>query len=98
MIVEFFREAVSDLEKISDYIAQDNPRRADSFVNEIRIKCKALVHSPNGFPLVARYEEYGIRRRMHGSYVIFYRVEEERIVILRILHGAMDYAAILFGD
>lgn len=96
MIIEFSDEAESDLEQIADYIAQDNPRRALSFVQELRDKCEALAYSPKGFPLVPRYEGHGIRRRVYGNYLIFYRVENEQVVILHVLHGAMDYAAILF--
>lgn len=45
-----------------------------------------------------RYERHGIRRRVHGNYLIFYRVETAKVVIVHILHGAIDYGAILFGD
>lgn len=98
MILEFSSEAESDLEQIADYIAQDNPRRALSFIREVRSKCEDLVESPNGFALVPRYENHGIRRRVHGNYLIFYRVETAKVVIVHILHGATDYSAILFGD
>jgi toxin ParE1/3/4 len=96
MIVEFSDEVESDLEQIADYIAKDSPRRALSFVQELRGKCEALAATPKGLPLVPRYEQHGIRRRVHGSYLIFYRVEGEQIAIVHVLHGAMDYAAILF--
>ncbi|WP_408914414.1 type II toxin-antitoxin system RelE/ParE family toxin [Brucella pseudogrignonensis] len=96
MIVEFSGEAENDLEQIVDYIAKDNPLRALSFVQELRSKCEALAYSPLAFPLVPRYESYDIRRRVHGSYLIFYRVRAEQVVIVHVLHGASDYAAILF--
>lgn len=96
MIVEFSDEAESDLEQIADYIARDSPRRALTFVQELRGKCEALATTPKGFPLVSRYEQHGIRRRVHGNYLIFYRMEDEYVVIVHVLHGAMDYAAILF--
>ena len=96
MIVEFSDEAERELEQIADYIAQDNPRRAFSFIRELRTKCEALASTPNGFPLLPGYEHSGIRRRVHGNYVIFYHVEGERIFVLHVLNGAMDYAAILF--
>jgi toxin ParE1/3/4 len=38
MILEFSNEAESDLEQIADYIAADDPRRALSFVRELRSK------------------------------------------------------------
>jgi plasmid stabilization system protein ParE len=98
MIVELSDEAQGDLEHIADYIARDNPRRALSFVQELRDKCEALAYSALGFPLVPRYERHEIRRRVHGRYLIFYRADTDRVVVLRILHGAMDHVAILFED
>jgi plasmid stabilization system protein ParE len=98
MILEFSSEAENDLEQIADYIAQDNPRRALSFIRELRSKCNDLVDNPNSFALVPRYERHGLRRRVHGNYLIFYRAETARVVIIHILHGATDYGAILFGD
>ncbi|WP_416798093.1 type II toxin-antitoxin system RelE/ParE family toxin [Ciceribacter azotifigens] len=98
MTLEFSNEAENDLEQIADYIARQNPRRALSFVRELRSKCEELVESPNGFGVVPRYERHGIRRRVHGNYLIFYRVENTKVVIVHVLHGATDYGAILFGD
>jgi len=98
MRVEFSKAAELDLEQIGDFIAQDNPRRAFSFICELRDKCEALTDLANSFPLVPRYERYGFRRRVHGNYLIFYRVADDRVSIIRILHGAMDYVDILFED
>jgi len=98
MILEFASEAENDLEQIADHIAKDNPRRALSFVRELRNRSEDLVNSPNGFALVPRYEHHGIRRRVHGNYLIFYRVENEKVVIVHVLKGATDYGALLFGD
>ena len=98
MILEFSDEAEQDLEQIADYIARDNPRRALSFILELRTRCEELLDTPNGFAIVPRYERYGIRRRVHGNYLIFYRVETAKVVIVHILHGATDYGAILLGD
>jgi toxin ParE1/3/4 len=51
---------------------------------------------PEAFPLVPGHHKSGIRRRVHGNYLIFYKVARERIVVIRVLHGAMDYEARLF--
>lgn len=92
MNVQITTEAEDDLERIGDYIAQDNPRRALSFIAKLRDKCIGLAEMYEAFPLVPRY---GLRRRVHGNYVIFYKVETDRIVVIHVLHGAMDYPAIL---
>ena len=96
MIVHLSAEAEADLESIGDYIAQDNPMRAVSLVQELRAKCMDLSDMPDAFPLVPRYERRGIRRRVHGNYLIFYRGKTDRVVVIHVLHGAMDYAPILF--
>lgn len=96
MIVTITDEADADLERIGDFIAQDNPRRAASFVVELVESCKRLGSAPRRFPLVPRYEDTRVRRRPYGEYVIFYRVEDAAVLVLRVLHGARDYEAILF--
>jgi len=96
MIVTITGEAERDLEVIGDYIALADPNRAISFIGELREKCMALAELPDRFPLVARFEAQGVRRRVHGNYLIFYRVERDEVVVLHILHGAQDYPATLF--
>ena len=98
MIVRLTAEAENDLESIGDYIAQDNPRRALSFVLELREKCMSLADMALAFPLVPSYERHGIRRRPHGNYLVFYLIDVDQAVILHVLHSAMDYATLLFSS
>lgn len=98
MIVRFSVEAKADLAQIADFIAADDPERAIGFVDELAVSCLALGDFPKRFPLVERYAERDVRHRVHGNYLIFYRVEFDCVVVLRILHGATDYAAVLFPD
>lgn len=89
-------EAERDLEAIADYIAADNPQRAVTLLREMREQCLGLSEMPERFPLVPRYEAIGVRRRLHGQYLIFYRVAGDAVIILHVLHGAQDYEAVLF--
>lgn len=98
MIVELTAEAEADLEAIGDYIARDNPVRAASFVRELYLSCLEIAEMPEAWPVVPRFEHHEVRRRVHGQYLIFYRIGEARITILHILNGAMDVEAILFPD
>jgi toxin ParE1/3/4 len=66
--------AKTDLVGIGDRIAVDSPRRAKTFVHELRESCLKLVEMPMRFSVVPRYAQAGIRRRVHGNYLIFYRV------------------------
>jgi toxin ParE1/3/4 len=98
MIVVITHEAEADLEQIGDHIAADNSRRAVTFVQELREKCAALAHAPCAYPLVARHEHAGVRRRPYGSYLIFYRIGVGIIEVVHVLHGAQDYETILFPE
>ena len=96
MNVRITASAERDLEEIADHIAKENPARALSFVQELRDVCLSLADGALQFQLVPRYEHLGVRRRVHGRYLVFYRIEGDQVFILHVLHGAMDYAAILF--
>jgi toxin ParE1/3/4 len=88
----FSRAAEDDLEQIGDYIANDNPPRALQFVQELREHCSRIRAAP--LARQARPElGAGMRSVPHGRYVIFFRVERDVILIVRILHGARDLIA-----
>lgn len=46
MQLEFSRFVESDLDDIADHIAQENPRRAITFAQEIRAKLQEIRHNP----------------------------------------------------
>ena len=98
MILHLSAQAERDLEHIGDWIARDNPARAITFIEEIRRACIDLTDFPERFPLVARYESQGVRYRAIGNYLIFYRAELGKVVILHVIHGARDYSVILFPE
>jgi len=95
MEVVFSSRARADLREIAAYIADDNPSRAESFVNDLEQTCIDLANMPRAFPLVPRYRNRGYRRRSYRGYLIFYVVLGEFIEIVRILHGARDYSRLL---
>jgi plasmid stabilization system protein ParE len=45
-----------------------------------------------------RYEDSGVRRRVHGNDLIFYRIGIDTVDVLHVLHGVMDYATLLFPE
>jgi plasmid stabilization system protein ParE len=98
VIVIFSVRARADLEHIGDYIAQDNPQRAASFITELMERCRHLADMPHRFPLVPRYEHRGVRRFPHGAYLVFYHVSDDAVEILHILNGAQDFETILFPE
>ncbi len=89
----FSGPAESDLEAIGDYIAEDNPLRAVSFIKEVRARCRKIADNPKLHPLRDEVVA-GLRMATHGDYLIFYRETDSGVRIERILHGARDYTSL----
>jgi plasmid stabilization system protein ParE len=96
MRVVFSAQAKAGLRSIALYIARDNKARALSFVGELRQKATDISRNPLAYPLVSRFEDRRIRRRVFRDYLIFYRADADAVYIVHILHGAQDYEALLF--
>ena len=86
--------AAYDLEEIGDYIAQDNPVRAGSFVAELRAQCEKICLNPAGYRRRPELSD-DLRSCAHDNYVIFFESTTEQVTIARILHGARDIPEIL---
>lgn len=84
--------AERDLEAIGDYIADDNPSRALSFIAELRTQCATIAKAPQAYRVRPELGE-GIRSCAHGNYVIFFTATKARLTIVRVVHGAMDIPA-----
>lgn len=87
--------ARADLIEIGDFIAQDNPARALSFVVEIEAKMFRVAERPESFPVRDDVHE-GLRSARHGRYLIFFLDAGPEIQVVRVLHGARDLPSV-FG-
>jgi toxin ParE1/3/4 len=87
-------EARDDLLLIAEWIAEDNPSRADSFVYELEDRCQSLSEFPERFPAIAGMPKGTVRKLTHAGYLIFYRVDTKSVEVLRIIHGARDWASL----
>jgi len=93
--VLFARAALHDLDRIFDFIAEDNPRRARSYVADIRAACQRLGTTP--FMGVDRADIRTDLRVMPlwRRLVVAYQVEPDRVRILRVFAAGQDYEAIM---
>ena len=86
----FSHKSKQDLDDIWDYLADFSEDAADKQIDRIAEKCRFLRAMPNiGLERDDLVE--GLRRVLEGSYVIFYRVFDERIEIVRILQNRQDF-------
>lgn len=90
MRVEITDRATADLRAIGRWMAQDNRPRSLTFVGELRERCKAIGSRPRAYALLRGFESGGIWRCNHRSYLIFYRIEGDRVCILHVMHGARE--------
>jgi toxin ParE1/3/4 len=89
--VSSFVEA--DLDAIAGSIAQDNPRRALSFIRQIREEILGLGHSPLRFQI--RTELKGEARMARvGRYGILFRIHQDAVRVERVLYVSSDLLAL----
>jgi toxin ParE1/3/4 len=89
MAYRLSHRARRDVIEIWAYIASDNEPAADRFIDLLTHHFRLLGENPY---LGRRREELrrGYRGFPVGQYVIFYRVAEPGVRIVRILHGRRD--------
>jgi len=80
-------EAVEDLESIAAYIERDSSFYAQSVVSQILETSRKIKE----FPLIGRMlPEIGdenIRERFIYSYRLVYKIQQQRILIVAVIHG-----------
>ena len=81
--------ARSDLDRIWDYLAQNNPAAADRLVDQIVANCFKLASNPSLGRSRSQYVE-GLRSHRVRNYLIFYFPITGGVEIARVLHGARD--------
>jgi toxin ParE1/3/4 len=94
MRAHFTPQAESDLEEIGDYIALDNPRRAVTFIREMRLRCEKIADGPHHYVVRPDLGDT-IRICAHGNYLIVFEQSDGGALILRVLHGARSLPGVL---
>jgi toxin ParE1/3/4 len=78
-----------DLQQIFSYLAERNRFAAENTVEAIDRKFEQLSR----FPFIGRERTSlaeGLRSVVVRTYLIFYAIERERIIIVRVIDGRMD--------
>ena len=82
-------QAKSELEAIGDHIAGDNPTHAERFIERLTGKFVALGRNPRIGR--ARPElRSDLRSFPYGAYLILYRVIDDGVEIVRVVHAARN--------
>lgn len=86
--VVWSKPAVKDLERIFEYIFEDDPGYAYVFYQNVIEKAKTLSGFPKRGRTVPELENNAIREIFIHRYRMIYRIEAERILVLTFIHGA----------
>ena len=99
--IEYSPEAVKDLQGIDEYISVelDNAQSAERIVDDIIRKIDMLSELPElGASLSSRVDvKTDYRYLVCGNYNVFYRIEIDKVKIVRVLNARRNFMAILFG-
>jgi toxin ParE1/3/4 len=83
--------AVQDLDEIWMTIAIDSPRAADNLARRFFDAEDRLAD----FPELGEARP-DMRKWTVGNYLIFYRIDQDAVTIVRVLHGARDLPAAIW--
>ena len=79
--------ALKRLDDIADFIARDNPLRAQTFVVELRNKLEVLKTQSLG----RAGRVFGTKELvLHPNYLAVYRIKADQVQVLTILHTAQN--------
>jgi toxin ParE1/3/4 len=88
--IEFARASLRDIAEIgreSERVWGSAQR--DKYLGEINRRIEQLADRPELGP-VHDAERPGLRRLRVGSHIVFYRFDEVRLLVVRVLHQRMD--------
>ena len=88
--------AEQHLQAIYDYISADSPRAAKAYVEDIVDACGQL----RAFPALGKKYDSRYRLLIVRNHLVFYRQDTEATIIVAIIDGRRDVAAVLddLGD
>ena len=81
--------AWEDLTKHLEYIAKQSDSGAERWLELVERKCALLQQFPEIGESMPRFGE-GVRSSAVGRYIVFYRIVDESVEVLRVLGGEQD--------
>jgi toxin ParE1/3/4 len=90
MKIVWTEPAVEDLRELHAYIARDSEMYASGFVERIILAAERLVDHPRVGRVVTETNDENIRELLFQRYRIIYRVKDDCVEMLSVIHGARD--------
>ena len=87
-------EATDDLDALAEYIGKDSSFYAAAFTQQILDTSRSLSEFSERGRFVPELGDPNVRELLIRAYRLIYSIEETRVVILAIVHGARDLNAL----
>lgn len=92
MTIFWTEPGLDDLQAIRDYIARDSETYAGDFVENILSAVERLSTFPRIGRVVPEADVPDIRELIFRGYRIMYRVDQDVVQVLAVIHGCRDIA------
>lgn len=90
--------ASDDLNNIGEYIEESaGPLTSERFILRVIEIIWSLRFAPDRTPLRDELQA-GLRVIHADRYLVFYRIVEDKVVVLRVIHGARDISPDMFSE
>ena len=90
--LRFGHQAEEDLIEIWNYVAQHDIRAADRLLDDLGTRLRLLARYPLAGP-VREDMPAGIRHLVIDDYLAFYRLTNDGVEVIRVLHGRRNITA-----
>ena len=94
--VEYSKESKKDLIEIKKYIKNDlqEPETAQKLIDKIRKQINELKDNPEIYEIIDEdiIKKLEIRKLIIDNYIVFYRIKNRSVQIVRIMYGRRDWA------
>lgn len=95
-------DAVDDLDAAVNYISNElgSPMSAQRFFESILGKARLFADSPGAAAVLKTQGgiDTGYRYMVCGNWMIFFSIEGQRALVVRVIYGKSDYMKTLFGE
>lgn len=86
-LVVWSPKALEDVETIATYVADDSISYAKAVVRKIFDATRNLSNFPYSGRIVPELSDDTVREKIAHSYRVIYKVEEETVTVLAVIHG-----------
>ena len=97
--IEYSKESKEDLIRIKQYIKYNlqEPETANKLISKIRKSIKTLKDNPNIYTIIDDdvIRKLEIRKLIVDNYIVFYRIKNDNIEIVRIVYGRRNWINLL---